>query len=141
MICVQHREEMESSFSKYYIMKALQNKLPELKNVERVFFNYNSSFNQGGFAIDAGLSGRKIIADTYCGVIPHGGGSFSGKDPYRLDRSAAYMARFIAKNLVANGFCEECLLSVAYAFGYERPVMVNIKCDEFSDEKEILKYF
>ncbi len=97
MICVQHREEMESSFLKYYIMKALQNKLPELKNVERVFFNYNSSFNQGGFAIDAGLSGRKIIADTYCGVIPHGGGSFSGKDPYRLDRSAAYMARFIAK--------------------------------------------
>lgn len=140
VICVQHSKEVEIAPLKAYVIKKLQDKFPILDNVERIFFNYNSNFIQGGFAIDAGLSGRKIIADTYCGLIPHGGGSFSGKDPHRLDRSATYMARFIAKNLVANGFCEECLISLAYVFGYEKPVMISVQCDEPLKEKEILKY-
>ena len=66
------------------------------------------------------------MVDTYCGLIPHGGGCFSGKDPSKVDRSAAYMARFVAKNMVANGYAEQCLVSVAYAIGKAEPLMVEV---------------
>jgi len=71
------------------------------------------------------LTGRKIMVDTYGGLIPHGGGAFSGKDPSKVDRSAAYMARFVAKNLVANELAKKCLVSVAYAIGRAEPLMVD----------------
>lgn len=89
-----------------------------------ILVNPTGRFVQGGFEADAGLTGRKIMVDTYGGLITHGGGCFSGKEPMKVDRSAAYMCRFVAKNLVANGFAKECLVSVAYAIGHIDPLMV-----------------
>jgi S-adenosylmethionine synthetase len=80
----------------------------------------------GGPQGDAGLTGRKIIVDTYGGYAPHGGGAFSGKDPTKVDRSAAYMARYIAKNIVAAGLSERCLVQLAYAIGVAEPVSVLV---------------
>lgn len=90
-----------------------------------IIINPSGQFVLGGFDADTGLTGRKIMVDTYGGMIPHGGGCFSGKDPTKVDRSAAYMARFAAKNLVAGGFAKECLVSVAYAIGRAEPVMIE----------------
>ena len=90
-----------------------------------ILVNPTGKFEVGGFAGDAGLTGRKIMVDTYGGLIPHGGGCFSGKDPTKVDRSAAYMCRFVAKNLVANGYGKKCLVTVAYAIGRAEPVMVE----------------
>ena len=75
---------------------------------------------------DTGLTGRKIIIDTYGGVVPHGGGAFSGKDPTKVDRSAAYMTRYAAKNIVAAGLASECKIQVAYAIGVARPVSLMV---------------
>ena len=96
----------------------------DLDGVE-VIVNPTGNFVQGGFAADTGLTGRKIMVDTYGGLAPHGGGAFSGKDATKVDRSAAYMARFVAKNLVAQGLAQECLVAVAYAIGRAEPVMVS----------------
>ncbi len=90
-----------------------------------LIINPSGSFVVGGFEADAGLTGRKIMVDTYGGVIPHGGGAFSGKDPSKVDRSGAYMARYVAKQLVASGAADECLVSVAYAIGMAEPLMVH----------------
>ena len=90
-----------------------------------VLINPTGKFVIGGFAADTGLTGRKIMVDTYGGLVPHGGGCFSGKDPTKVDRSAAYLCRFVAKNLVAGGFGRKCLVSVAYAIGRAEPLMVN----------------
>ncbi len=90
-----------------------------------ILVNPTGKFEVGGFAADTGLTGRKIMVDTYCGLAPHGGGAFSGKDATKVDRSAAYMARFAAKNIVASGQAKKCLVSVAYAIGLERPLMVE----------------
>ncbi|OGY81401.1 MAG: methionine adenosyltransferase [Candidatus Kerfeldbacteria bacterium RIFCSPHIGHO2_12_FULL_48_17] len=91
----------------------------------QVLINPTGRFVQGGFEADTGLTGRKIMVDTYGGLIPHGGGAFSGKDPSKVDRSAAYMARFVANNMVARGLAEKCFVSVAYAIGRAEPVMVE----------------
>lgn len=139
VVCVQHRKQADIGELKQQILNMLFSTFPELTLAKKVFFNHNSDFVNGGFSIDAGLSGRKIIADTYCGLVPHGGGSFSGKDPYRMDRSAAYMARFVAKNLVANQFCKQCLVSVAYVFGYEKPVMLSVESDKPELDKNLLQ--
>ncbi|MDP3985888.1 MAG: methionine adenosyltransferase [Candidatus Veblenbacteria bacterium] len=101
-----------------------------------VLVNPTGTFTSGGFEADAGLTGRKIMVDTYGGLIPHGGGCFSGKDPTKVDRSGAYMCRFVAKNLVAAGLGKECLVSVAYAIGRAEPLMVeavNEKQESLSD--------
>lgn len=90
-----------------------------------VLVNPTGKFVIGGFDADTGLTGRKIMVDTYGGLIPHGGGCFSGKDPTKVDRSAAYMARFAAKNIVARGLAKKCLVSVAYAIGRAEPLMVE----------------
>lgn len=87
--------------------------------------NLSGRFVLGGFTADTGLTGRKIMVDTYGGLVTHGGGCFSGKDPSKVDRSAAYMARFVAKNLVANGYAKKCLVSVAYALGRAEPLMAE----------------
>ena len=76
---------------------------------------------------DTGLTGRKIIVDTYGGVVPHGGGAFSGKDPTKVDRSAAYMARYAAKNVVASGLAQRCQIQVAYAIGVAHPVSIMVE--------------
>jgi S-adenosylmethionine synthetase len=94
------------------------------KEIE-ILINPTGKFVKGGFEADAGLTGRKIMVDTYGGLIPHGGGCFSGKDPTKVDRSAAYMARFVAKNIVAGGKAKSCLVSVSYAIGRAEPLMVE----------------
>lgn len=92
----------------------------------RYVLNPSEKFVIGGPAGDAGLTGRKIIADTYGGWGGHGGGAFSGKDPTKVDRSAAYAARWIAKNLVANGFCKRAMVQVAYSIGIAQPLSIYV---------------
>ena len=92
----------------------------------RFFINPTGTFVLGGPFADSGLTGRKIIVDTYGGVGSHGGGAFSGKDPSKVDRSAAYYARYVAKNLVASGLAQKCEIQVAYAIGVDQPVSVNL---------------
>jgi S-adenosylmethionine synthetase len=93
----------------------------------RVFVNPSGKFVFGGPYADAGLTGRKIIVDTYGGMARHGGGAFSGKDPSKVDRSAAYAARWVAKHVVASGAAERCEVQVAYAIGVARPVSVLVE--------------
>ncbi len=105
---------------------------PVLKDFDttrtRYLINPTGQFLQGGPNGDAGLTGRKIIVDTYGGFAPHGGGAFSGKDATKVDRSAAYMARYIAKNVVAANLCDICELEIAYAIGVSEPVSFFIEC-------------
>ncbi len=93
-----------------------------------VVINATGKFVIGGPMGDAGLTGRKIVVDTYGGASPHGGGAFSGKDPSKVDRSGAYAARYVAKNIVAAGLAERCQLQVAYAIGVAHPVSLNVDC-------------
>jgi S-adenosylmethionine synthetase len=104
-----------------------------------ILTNPTGKFVQGGFDADAGLTGRKIMVDTYGGLIPHGGGCFSGKDATKVDRSAAYMCRFVAKNLVAQGLAEKCLVSVAYAIGRAEPLMVEAVSEKGENLAELVK--
>ncbi|MBU2103603.1 methionine adenosyltransferase [Patescibacteria group bacterium] len=121
----QHTEETELETIREDLTKHLFTPvLGELKDIE-ILVNPTGRFVQGGFEADAGLTGRKIMVDTYGGLMPHGGGCFSGKDATKVDRSAAYMCRFVAKNLVANGHAKKALVSVAYAIGRVDPVMVE----------------
>jgi S-adenosylmethionine synthetase len=92
-----------------------------------IFVNPTGRFNIGGPLGDAGLTGRKIIVDTYGGMGRHGGGAFSGKDPTKVDRSAAYAARWAAKNVVAAGLASRCEIQVAYAIGVAHPLSVNVE--------------
>lgn len=92
----------------------------------KILVNPTGSFVIGGPIGDSGLTGRKIIVDTYGGAAPHGGGAFSGKDATKVDRSGAYYARYVAKNLVAAGLCDKCQIQVAYAIGVEEPVSINV---------------
>ena len=93
----------------------------------------------GGFDADTGLTGRKLMVDTYGGLIQHGGGCFSGKDATKVDRSATYMARFAAKNIVANGYAKECLISVAYAIGRAEPLMIDALNENGESIKNIVQ--
>jgi S-adenosylmethionine synthetase len=95
---------------------------------ERIIYHINPTgrFVRGGPHGDTGLTGRKIIVDTYGGVGSHGGGAYSGKDPTKVDRSASYMARYIAKNIVASGLAEKCEVQIAYAIGVAEPVSVMV---------------
>ncbi|AQT68819.1 S-adenosylmethionine synthase [Anaerohalosphaera lusitana] len=97
-----------------------------LRNETEYFVNPTGKFCLGGPYADAGLTGRKIIVDTYGGVGSHGGGAFSGKDPSKVDRSAAYYSRYAAKNIVAAGLAEKCEIQVAYAIGVARPLSINV---------------
>lgn len=114
------------------IQKLIAPVIGDINGVE-ILVNPTGKFTVGGFTADTGLTGRKLMVDTYGGLIPHGGGSFSGKDPTKVDRSAAYMARFVAKNMVANGFAKECLVSVAYAIGRAEPLMVHAETENGKD--------
>ncbi|MEY4723620.1 MAG: hypothetical protein RLZZ324_1133 [Candidatus Parcubacteria bacterium] len=125
LISCQHKEGMERMEMRKLLVKHLVSAVvPDMDGAE-LLVNPTGLFTRGGFAADTGLTGRKLMVDTYGGLIPHGGGAFSGKDPSKVDRSAAYMARFAAKNLVANGYAKTCLVSVAYAIGREQPLMLR----------------
>ena len=129
-------EKLRSDVKKYVIEASLPAGLIDEKT--KYYINPTGRFEIGGPHGDSGLTGRKIIVDTYGGSCPHGGGAFSGKDPTKVDRSAAYMARYICKNIVAAGLADECTLEVAYAIGVARPVslFVNTKgTGKLPDEK------
>jgi S-adenosylmethionine synthetase len=100
---------------------------PELNTHQNLLINPTGRFVIGGPVGDAGLTGRKIIVDTYGGMARHGGGAFSGKDPSKVDRSAAYAARHVAKNIVAAGLAERCEVQVAYAIGVAHPVSIMVE--------------
>jgi S-adenosylmethionine synthetase len=116
--------EIETSVIECIIKKAIPEDL--LSTVTQYIVNPSGRFEIGGPKADTGLTGRKIIADTYGGSCPHGGGAFSGKDPTKVDRSASYAARYIAKNLVAAGAADRCTVQLAYAIGRAEPVSVSI---------------
>lgn len=117
-------EDLRKDLKKYVIDEVLPKELVDENT--KYYINPTGRFEIGGPAGDSGLTGRKIIVDTYGGRCPHGGGSFSGKDATKVDRSATYMARYIAKNVVAAGLAEECQLQFAYAIGRARPVSVLV---------------
>ena len=113
----------------------------------KIFVNPTGRFVIGGPQGDSGLTGRKIIVDTYGGSAPHGGGAFSGKDPTKVDRSAAYAARYVAKNIVAAGLASKCQVQLAYAIGVAHPVSVMVdtfgtgKVDDFKLESAVQEVF
>lgn len=135
VLACQHTEEILDKTGKRITEKSKQQMIKEIalpivgkladKNT-KYFVNETGKFVVGGPQSDTGVTGRKIIVDTYGGAVPHGGGAFSGKDPTKVDRSAAYMCRYIAKNIVAAGLADKCLLQVGYAIGYPQPVSVMV---------------
>jgi S-adenosylmethionine synthetase len=139
LISAQHREEVdvESLLAPDVTAEVIDPVLREFPEMDakdvRILVNPTGRFEIGGPKADTGLTGRKIIVDTYGGYAPHGGGAFSGKDPTKVDRSAAYMARYVAKNVVAAGLADRCQLQVAYAIGTAHPVSLAI--DTFGTEQ------
>jgi S-adenosylmethionine synthetase len=117
-------EKLREQIASHVIAPTVPNELMD-KNT-KIHINPTGRFVTGGPQGDAGLTGRKIIVDTYGGYAPHGGGAFSGKDPTKVDRSAAYMARYIAKNIIAAGLARKCLVQLAYAIGVADPVSILV---------------
>ena len=128
VLSTQHHPEVDYQDLKKDMIDFIQKELPDslLDSDTRYLINPTGRFVTGGPHGDAGLTGRKIIVDTYGGWVPHGGGAFSGKDASKVDRSAAYMARYIAKNMVAAGFADELEIQLAYAIGFPEPVSVYV---------------
>src|SRR6188768_1346316 len=141
VLSTQHDEKVSQETIKHDLIERIVNKtIPaELMDAKtKIYVNPTGRFVIGGPHGDAGVTGRKIIVDTYGGYAPHGGGAFSGKDPTKVDRSACYMARYIAKNVVAAGLAERAMVQLAYAIGVADPVSVLIDTNEtgkVSDEK------
>src|SRR5205807_3458272 len=138
LISAQHREEVdvETLLAPDVEAEVIDPVLREVnldREGVRVLVNPTGRFELGGPKADTGLTGRKIIVDSYGGMAPHGGGCFSGKDPTKVDRSAAYMARHVAKNLVAAGAADRVQLQVAYAIGTAQPLSMNV--DTFGTEQ------
>lgn len=129
-------EMLRADIKKYVIDAVLPSEL--LDENTKIWINPTGRFVIGGPAGDSGLTGRKIIVDSYGGYCPHGGGAFSGKDPTKVDRSAAYMARHVAKNIVAAGLAKRCEMDIAYAIGVARPVSVQVRAfgtSEYTDSE------
>lgn len=135
VISTQHTEEVDHDTIYNYCVRLIKTVLPAelLDDRTEYFINPTGKFVVGGPHGDSGLTGRKIIVDTYGGMGRHGGGAFSGKDPSKVDRSAAYMCRWVAKHIVAAGLADKCELQVAYAIGYPTPV--SIRVDTFGTGK------
>ena len=142
VISTQHSTDVNQSQVKEIVRPYLEKSIPkellsELKD-EEFYVNPTGQFIIGGPDGDSGLTGRKIIVDTYGGAAPHGGGAFSGKDPSKVDRSAAYAARYIAKNVVASKIVNKCLIQLAYAIGVSKPLSIYV--DLFDGDNEKSKY-
>ena len=140
VISTQHSKDLDQKKVSEIIMPYIKKSIPEnlvkdLKDNE-IYINPTGKFIIGGPDGDSGLTGRKIIVDTYGGAAPHGGGAFSGKDPTKVDRSAAYASRYLAKNIVASKIANKCLIQLAYAIGVSKPLSVYIKLDEGDYDKE-----
>jgi len=129
VIAAQHNEDVpRDQMKKDIIEKVIEYVIPKnmLDKNTKFFINETGRFTVGGTLADSGLTGRKIIVDTYGGIGSHGGGCYSGKDPTKVDRSGSYMARYIAKNIVAAGLAEKCDVQIAYAIGVSKPVSVMV---------------
>ena len=128
LIAAQHEDVSYSEIRDGIIEKVIMPVIPETLRADqmKILINPTGRFVIGGPQGDTGLTGRKIIVDTYGGWVPHGGGAFSGKDPTKVDRSAHYMARYVAKNIVASGMARMCQVELAYAIGVARPVSVFV---------------
>ncbi|MCF7845853.1 MAG: methionine adenosyltransferase domain-containing protein, partial [Candidatus Peribacteraceae bacterium] len=143
VVSTQHDERVTNGkLKKAVIEKVIR---PVLKNYldakTEILVNPTGRFVRGGPPADTGMTGRKIIVDTYGGMARHGGGAFSGKDPTKVDRSAAYAARWVAKNLVAAGFADRLELQLAYAIGHPKPISINVETfgtGKIADEKMIM---
>ncbi|MEI8175179.1 MAG: methionine adenosyltransferase [bacterium] len=141
LVSTQHKKEISLEEIKKEVTEKIIYPLlsaEEKKNI-KILINPTGKFIAGGFEADTGLTGRKIMVDTYGGIIPHGGGCFSGKDSTKVDRSGAYMARFVAKNLVASGYGKEILVSVAYAIGMAEPLMIEAINEKGEDLSGIVR--
>ncbi len=126
VVSTQHEEGMEQGEIKRLLRPIIESSLPAgwMCPDNEIYVNPTGQFVIGGPDGDCGLTGRKIIVDTYGGAAPHGGGAFSGKDPTKVDRSAAYAARYVAKNVVAAGLADKCTIQVSYAIGVSKPLSV-----------------
>ena len=129
VVSTQHTEGAHADDVRATAMKYVEQVMPKawIPSEDRIFVNPTGKFVIGGPDGDAGLTGRKIIVDTYGGAAPHGGGAFSGKDPSKVDRSAAYAARYLAKNVVAAGLAKRCTIQLAYAIGVAQPLAVYVE--------------
>ena len=128
VVSTQHSSNLTKNEIFNYLYPIIENSLPRewVLPEEKIFINPTGKFEIGGPDGDAGLTGRKIIVDTYGGACQHGGGAFSGKDPSKVDRSAAYAARYVAKNIVYAGLAERCTIQLAYAIGMVEPLSIYI---------------
>jgi len=128
VVSTQHDENLSRDDVASIVMPHIEHVLPDgwMPDADEIFINPTGKFVIGGPDGDAGLTGRKIIVDTYGGAAPHGGGAFSGKDPTKVDRSAAYISRYLAKNVVASGVADKCTIQLAYAIGVSRPLSVYV---------------
>lgn len=128
VVSTQHAEGLSQDDVRELVRPYIQGVLPEGWECpeEELYVNPTGRFVIGGPVGDCGLTGRKIIVDTYGGAAPHGGGAFSGKDPTKVDRSAAYVARYLAKNVVAAGYAEGCTIQLSYAIGVSKPISVYL---------------
>jgi S-adenosylmethionine synthetase len=129
VISTQHEDALEQAQIKQLLVPLIERVLPDgwMPPARDIYINPTGKFVIGGPDGDCGLTGRKIIVDTYGGASPHGGGAFSGKDPSKVDRSAAYVCRYLAKNVVAAGLAERCTIQISYAIGVSHPLSVYVE--------------
>ena len=139
VISTQHSADVDQSqvreLVKPYIEKSIPKNLLNGLSEKEIYVNPTGNFVIGGPDGDCGLTGRKIIVDTYGGAAPHGGGAFSGKDPTKVDRSAAYVSRYLAKNIVASKIADKCLIQLAYAIGVSKPLSIYVDLFDNDEEK------
>jgi len=139
VISTQHSKDLNQEQVKDLVLPYIKKSIPEeyVKDLDskEIYINPTGQFIIGGPDGDTGLTGRKIIVDTYGGAAPHGGGAFSGKDPTKVDRSAAYAARYLSKNIVSAGVSDKCLIQLAYAIGVSKPLSIFIKLAEGDENK------
>jgi len=139
VISTQHSADVNQSqvreLVKPYIERSIPKNLINGLDEEEIYVNPTGNFIIGGPDADSGLTGRKIIVDTYGGAAPHGGGAFSGKDPTKVDRSAAYASRYLAKNIVASKIADKCLIQLAYVIGVSKPLSIDVNLFDNDEEK------
>jgi len=128
VVSTQHQEDVSQKRVREIVRSFVENVIPQgwMPAEDEFYVNPTGRFVVGGPDGDAGLTGRKIIVDTYGGAAPHGGGAFSGKDPTKVDRSAAYAARYLAKNVIAAGLADKCAIQLAYAIGVSKPLSIYV---------------
>ncbi len=141
VISTQHSKDVNLAQVKELCMPYIERSIPNnlLGNLDEkeIYINPTGNFVIGGPDGDSGLTGRKIIVDTYGGAAPHGGGAFSGKDPTKVDRSAAYASRYLAKNVVASKIADKCLIQLAYAIGVSKPLSIYVDLFDNNEEKNL----